>query len=436
MCGFSYVLKKRARLYELISYKGIRIAITVLFVLIMLFPSGYMMKMCVILSGYGDASGAAPSTYYQSLRDMSSNMDGLTVFPVCKANSNRLSFGKMKPLSARTDKVANHDKSSTSTTTSDAATMSTPSHFISLFPGPYAPHISNSNLYTTHHWGENEETPSSSSTHRHHQQGSSQKGNGRSWMIQGSWAWLAASIDIVGSSQFASMLWYPFANDRIWHFLLCRLQHLHLGFFLLGSASNVYMACEMLSDMYDLVITPPHSRYIKHIFLVQASIFVIWFWFSYNLMAFRVSTTEEEFMSELPLWALRWINVGVAIVDLSYRRVYNRLGRLKIEEELLDISEVEKVEQMQQKAWLDQQQRVLQYGQEQGQYLLDQFMALEVKQSILNGANAAVDAVSDVYAKTGIPSIASAVNKISTSVSPTSSSTDEYPESTPPQPTA
>jgi hypothetical protein len=103
----------------------------------------------------------------------------------------------------------------------------------------------------------------------------------------------------------------------------------------------------------------------------------------------------------------------------------------------LDISEVEKVEQMQQKAWLDQQQRVLQYGQEQGQYLLDQFMALEVKQSILNGANAAVDAVSDAYAKTGIPSIASAVNKISTSVSPSSSSTAEYPESTSsPQPTA
>lgn len=119
------------------------------------------------------------------------------------------------------------------------------------------------------------------------------------------------------------------------------------------------------------------------------------------------------------------------------RRIYNRLGRLKIEEELLDISEVEKVEQMQQKAWLDQQQWFLQYGQEQGQYLLDQFMALEVKQSILNGANAAVDVVSDVYAKTGIPSIASAVNMISTSVSPpSSSSAAECPDSTSPPPTA
>jgi len=127
-------------------------------------------------------------------------------------------------------------------------------------------------------------------------------------------------------------------------------------------------------------------------------------------------------MSELPLWALRWINVGVAIVDLSYRRVYNRLGRLKVEEELLDISDVEKVEEMQQKAWLYQQQRFLQYGQEQGQYLLGQFKALEVKQSILNGANAAVDAVSDAYSKTNIPSFppiptsfASAVTMMSTS---------------------
>ncbi|KAG0095691.1 hypothetical protein BGZ93_005567 [Podila epicladia] len=88
-------------------------------------------------------------------------------------------------------------------------------------------------------------------------------------------------------------------------------------------------------------------------------------------MAFRVST-EEEFMNELPLWALRWINVGVAIVDLSYRRIYNRLGRLKVEEELLDISDVEKVEEMHQKAWL-YQQGFLQFSQEHGQFLLDHF---------------------------------------------------------------
>lgn len=47
-----------------------------------------------------------------------------------------------------------------------------------------------------------------------------------------------------------------------------------------------------------------------------------------------------------------------------------------MEEELLDISDVEKVEEMQQKAWLHQQG----------------YLFMEVKQSILNGANAAVDA--------------------------------------------
>ncbi|KAG0241215.1 hypothetical protein BGX31_001313 [Mortierella sp. GBA43] len=405
MCGFSYVLKKRARLYELISYKGIRIAITVLFVLIMLFPSGYMMKMCVLLSGYGDMPGTAPSTYFQSLRDMPSNMGDMTIFPICKASSNRLSFGKAKPSSfSGPDKTPTVDnKDSASATTLDAPVMSTPSHFYSIFPGPYAGHISNSNMYATHHRIKGDQSSLSASPltptlaqEGQPQQGSSETKDGKTWSTLGSWAWIATYMDIIGSGELVNILLAPFANDRIWHFLLCRLQHLHLGFFLLGSASNVYMACKMLSDMYDLVVTPPHSRTIKNIFLIQASIFVIWFWFSYNLMAFRVSTTEEEFMSELPLWALRWINVGVAIVDLSYRRIYNRLGRLKVEEELLDISEVEKVEQMQQTALLHEQQWILQFGQEQGQYLLDQFMALEVKQSILNGANAAVDVVSDL----------------------------------------
>lgn len=344
------------------------------------------------------------------------------------------------------DAVPNKDASAKDTILPVAASspmaMATPMHFVSIFPGPYAPHLSNSNILATGHHAQRDlpqASPSESSSHHHqHQQqqqqqqpppGQGKNGSGEPSVLQNSWAWVSAGIDVVGSSQLASLLLYPFVNDRIWLFLLCRLQHLHLGFFLLGSASNVYMACQMLSDMYDLVLMPsnphqPHhqpqlkSSRIKKVFLALTSIFVIWFWFSYNLMAFRVSTTEEEFMSELPLWALRWINVGVAIVDLSYRRVYNRLGRLKVEEELLDISDVEKVEEMQQKAWLYQQQRFLQYGQEQGQYLLGQFKAFEVKQSILNGANAAVDAVSDAYSKTNIPtSFASAVTMMSSSPS-------------------
>ncbi|KAG0301195.1 hypothetical protein BGZ98_008549 [Dissophora globulifera] len=443
MCGFNYVLKKRARFYELISYKGIRVAITVLFVLALLFPSGYIMKACVLLSGYRDVPGTAPTTYLSSLRDISANMDEMVVFPVCKANSKRLSFGKFADKAvANTATVANCiDSASTSCsddakqsgaspTSSGAAMMSSPSHFISLLPGPYASRIANSNMYAS---TSSQAATTASGGQTSHQDCNQNQGGGdgdssdKTSTYRGSWARLAAGIDIVGSSQFATLLLYPFANDRLWYFLLCRLQHLHLGFFLLGSASNVYMACKMLSDMYDLIITPPHSRTIKNVFLLQASVFVVWFWFSYNLMAFRVSTTEEEFMSELPLWALRWINVGVAIVDLSYRRIYNRLGRLKLEEELLDISDVEKVEQMQQKAWLHQQ--VLEYGQEQGQYLLDQFMALEVSKSIVNGANAAVDAVSDVYSKTSIPSfppisnsLASAVTMMSSSSTTTSAS--------------
>lgn len=98
------------------------------------------------------------------------------------------------------------------------------------------------------------------------------------------------------------------------------------------------------------------------------------------------------------------------------RRVYNRLGRLKVEEELLDISDVEKVEQMHQTAWLHQQW-FPQFGHEQTQYLLDQFKALEVRQSIVNGASAAVDAVSDAYSKTSIPSFSPIPTSIVSAVS-------------------
>ncbi|GJJ69472.1 hypothetical protein EMPS_01818 [Entomortierella parvispora] len=459
MCGFNYVLKKRARFYELISYRGIRIAITVLVVLVMLFPSGYLMKACVLLSGYNDSPDVTPVGYLHTLRHLSTNMEDMTIFPICNANSNRnqrmrhvaLTPPKsVSPMDAVPEKDATGKDTNTPMVTSSPMAMATPMHFVSIFPGPFAPHISNSNILSTGHHSQRDQpqaSPSESIGHQQQQQqqqqqrqpGQGNNGSGEPSVLQNSWAWVSAGIDVVGSSHLASLLLYPFINDRIWFFLLCRLQHLHLGFFLLGSASNVYMACQMLSDMYDLVMMPSNSHQhlqqphlqpsrIKKVFLALTSVFVIWFWFSYNLMAFRVSTTEEEFMSELPLWALRWINVGVAIVDLSYRRIYNRLGRLKVEEELLDISDVEKVEEMQQKAWLHQQQRFLQYGQEQGQYLLGQFKAFEVKQSFLNGANAAVDAVSDAYSKTNIPSFppiptsfASAVTMMSTSTSASSS---------------
>ncbi|KAF9410052.1 hypothetical protein BGZ94_001778 [Podila epigama] len=427
MCGFNYVLKKRARFYELLSFRGIRIAITMLLVLTLMVPSGYVMKICVLFSGHRDTAGNA---LLPSLHDISQGMHHMNVFPICKTSTHTLSLPKKRnPRSLSTAMTELEvDSNKDSSTQSSPVVLPTHAHCMSLFPGPYAPHIPAS--HSSNSAASPVVKPSDAMEKRHvetprrkQQPQNASQDSGQS-VPYGSWTWLAAGIDIMGSSHFACVLMYPFVNDGLWYFLLCRLQHLHLGFFLLGSASNVYMACKMLSDMYDLVISPPHSRYIKNIFLAQTSVFVVWFWFSYNLMAFRVTATEEEFLSELPLWALRWINVGVAIVDLSYRRIYNRLGRLKVEEELLDIADVEKVEEMQQKAWLHQQQRFLQFSQEQGQYLLGQFKALEVKQTLLNGANAAVDAVSDAYSKSSIPSFSpmpssftSAVTRISATTS-------------------
>ncbi|KAF9434789.1 hypothetical protein BGZ76_007410 [Entomortierella beljakovae] len=358
-------------------------------------------------------------------------MDEMVVFPICKAGGSRLSFKKPSVIltqkesaTANTAAAEMNTKDSQRPEGSSSALTSSPSHFISIFPGPYV-HGPSQHTKGSPSSQESSTPPTSSSSdpnvNQNFEPSHMKRGSGKASPFEGSWARLAAGIDIMGSSEFASMLLYPFADDRLLYYLLCRLQHLHLGFFLLGSASNVYMACKMFSDMYDLLVTPPHSRYIKNVFLFHASIFVVWFWFSYNLVAFRVTSTEEEFMSELPLWALRWINVGVAIVDLSYRRVYNRLGRLKVEEELMDISDVEEVEKRQQKAWLSQQQSFLQYSQEQGQYLFDQFMALEVKQSILNSANAAVDVVSDVYSKSSIPSFPPMPNSLASAVTMLSS---------------
>ncbi|KAF9580091.1 hypothetical protein BGW38_003395 [Lunasporangiospora selenospora] len=444
MCGFNYVLKKRARFYELMSYRGIRAAITVLVVFALLFPSGYIMKTCVLLSGYWDRPSPSHQSYFQILRGISSGMDDMTVFPICKANlpATRTSgLSTIVPPMPAVVHLGLGGEGSDATnkggaTASSSIITAVPSPFLALIPGPYGPPSSNSNFLSTS-GSENGPPvcPTATGSPKCQTKGGSGHTHGarrNSFAMLTYWSWISEGIDMMETSKLANLLLYPFMDDRIWYFLLCRLQHLHLGFFLLGSASNVYMACKMLSDMYDLVISPPHSRYMKNIFLAHMSIFVIWFWFSYNLMAFRVSTTEEEFMNEMPLWALRFINVGVAIVDLSYRRIYNRLGRLKVEEELLDISEVENLEALQQTAWLHQEQGLLQYGQEQGQYILDQLMALEVKQSILNRANAAVDVVSDAYAKTGISSfptlpnsLASAVTMISSSSSSSTDATDD-----------
>ncbi|KAI9263255.1 hypothetical protein BDA99DRAFT_604919 [Phascolomyces articulosus] len=47
---------------------------------------------------------------------------------------------------------------------------------------------------------------------------------------------------------------FPLADDRLWQFILCRLEHLHLGFFLLGSINNIWFTYKILNDMFDIVL--------------------------------------------------------------------------------------------------------------------------------------------------------------------------------------
>ncbi|RUP46962.1 hypothetical protein BC936DRAFT_146322, partial [Jimgerdemannia flammicorona] len=184
-------------------------------------------------------------------------------------------------------------------------------------------------------------------------------------------------------------LLFPFADARCWHLLLCRCQHLHLGFFFLGSVNNVWTTHAMLSEMYDILaddlgIAPQpgvaqggngnrragaYRRRIKTFLLLYSCLLIILFWVHYNLLAFRTwggSTsplrvnedsselptqtsawpprvlpnpatlgtpqavavvTSEDFMLELPLWALRWVTLGVAVCDFGIRRVYRWVKR-------------------------------------------------------------------------------------------------------------
>ncbi|KAF9977605.1 hypothetical protein BGZ73_005459 [Actinomortierella ambigua] len=455
MCGFKFVLKKRARLHGLISYRGVRILITFLVVLAMMFPAGYIMKACVILSVYNDQ----PPGQRQSLWSLSSSMDEMNIFPICKADRG---FGTITTTSSPTFPSSPRSSGFSSSFKQFSPIPSTiHTDYVSLLPDAYRPprhsgavrwknqqeqriieEVVQAETTVTAYKGPAAPSPSSSpstSTSPEHQPSSASSSRKKetsssllssSWwwwwrfnlpskvnfgtvdytlsFFTGSWAWVLTMIDVIGASSVAHWVKYPFVDDRLWHLLLCRLHHLHLGFFFLGSASNVYMACKMLSDMYDLILSPPHAQPVaKQVFLTLCSVFVLWFWFTYNLMAFRVSATEEEFMAELPLWTLRWINVGVAIVDLSYRRVYRRLGKWKVEEELLDISEVEQLEKIQFSLFqLQTLSAVQQYGHDQGQFLLDQLRHLGEQMSTSGGSGSPLslhslsEAVSEAYAKT------------------------------------
>lgn len=137
-------------------------------------------------------------------------------------------------------------------------------------------------------------------------------------------------------------LFFPFLDDRFWRFLLCRLEHFHLGFFLFGSVANIWYTCHILNDMFDIVLMvdqhqdqeiqterdqqqslqdhhqhdqQQHQRHgsdfgihrhdtrlgriqrqggklIKRLLVTYCFILVALFWIHFNLMAFVVSDTD------------------------------------------------------------------------------------------------------------------------------------------------
>lgn len=157
------------------------------------------------------------------------------------------------------------------------------------------------------------------------------------------------------SSKLLYYLLFPFSDDRLWQFILCRLEHFHLGFFLLGSVNNIYFTYKILNDMFNIVllgdqqdaeeddendeqqmqldsITTRLSKLLKGFLLTYCCSLVILFWIHFNIFAFHVDAhheyTSRQFVAELPLWTLRWVTLGVAVADFATRGVYRWLSRI------------------------------------------------------------------------------------------------------------
>lgn len=159
-----------------------------------------------------------------------------------------------------------------------------------------------------------------------------------------------------GHALFSSRLLYyflfPFSDSRLWQLILCRLEHFHLGFFLLGSVNNIFFTYKILNDMFDIVllgqdqqeeddiqeeenldsITRRLSKLLKGFLLTYCCSLVILFWVHFNIFAFHVDTqhdyTSKQFVAELPLWTLRWVTLGVAVGDFASRGIYRWLSKL------------------------------------------------------------------------------------------------------------
>ncbi|KAI8640539.1 hypothetical protein BD408DRAFT_419707 [Parasitella parasitica] len=158
------------------------------------------------------------------------------------------------------------------------------------------------------------------------------------------------------SNQILYYFLFPFSDERLWQLILCKLEHFHLGFFLLGSVNNIYFTYRILNDMFDIVllgqdqqdndddvqedeeqrlnsITRRLSKLLKGFLLTYCCSLVILFWIHFNIFAFHVDsqyeyTTSKQFVAELPLWTLRWVTLGIAVGDFAARGIYRWLTRI------------------------------------------------------------------------------------------------------------
>ncbi len=160
------------------------------------------------------------------------------------------------------------------------------------------------------------------------------------------------------SSKLLYYFLFPFSDDRLWKLILCKLEHFHLGFFLLGSINNIYFTYKILNDMFDIVllgqdnqqqqqdededeeeqeqrlngITRRLSKLLKGFLLTYCCSLVVLFWIHFNIFAFHFDSKSDynskQFVAELPLWTLRWVTLGVAVGDFATRGIYRWLTKI------------------------------------------------------------------------------------------------------------
>lgn len=148
------------------------------------------------------------------------------------------------------------------------------------------------------------------------------------------------------SNQILYYFLLPFSDERLWQLILCKLEHFHLGFFLLGSINNIIFTYKLLNDMFDIVILGQHNQdeepeehnttiarrlgiVLKHFLLTYCCSLVILFWIHFNIFAFHAdSQTTRQFVAEFPLWILRWVTLGIAVGDFATRGIYRWLTKM------------------------------------------------------------------------------------------------------------